>query len=89
MTPTSWLHRRPLAGYFALCFGISWGGILLILATAGFNLLALRPLEIGLIFVMMLAGPSVSGLILTAVADGRIGLHQLASRLLRWKLNMR
>jgi hypothetical protein len=44
-TLTSWLRRHPLLGYFALCFGISWGGILLILAATGFSLAALQPLE--------------------------------------------
>lgn len=89
MTPASWLRRHPLLGYFALCFGISWGGILIVLAATGFKLAALQPLETGLIFALMLLGPSASGLILTAVLDGRTGLHLLGSGLMRWKLGVR
>nr|WP_294552399.1 type II CAAX endopeptidase family protein [uncultured Rhodopila sp.] len=88
-TPASLLRRHPLAGYFAMCFGISWGGILLILTATGFNLAALQPLETGLIFAMMLLGPSASGLTLTAVLDGRAGLHRLGSGLTRWTLGAR
>ena len=89
MTPSSWLRRHPLPGYFALCFGISWGGILIVLAATGFKFTALRPLETGLIFALMLLGPSASGLILTAVLDGWAGLHRLGSGLMRWKLSVR
>ncbi len=89
VTSTSWLRRHSLLCYFALCFGISWGGILLMCAATGFNLVAQQPLETGLIFAMMLLGPSAGGLILTAVLDGRAGLHHLGSGLMRWKLGAR
>lgn len=69
----SWLRCHKPLSYFALAFGISWGGIANILAATGFNLAALQPLETGLIFVAMLLGPSVSGLVLTALPEGRPG----------------
>jgi hypothetical protein len=40
-----------------LSYGISWGGILVVLAFTGFDLATLRPLDTGLIFVVMLLGP--------------------------------
>ena len=40
-------------------------------------------------FVFMLLGPSLSGLALTALLDGRAGLRQLASRLKRWRVGAR
>jgi membrane protease YdiL (CAAX protease family) len=89
MTPASWLRRHALFGYFALCFGISWGGILIVLAAKGFSLATLQSLDMGLIFALMLLGPSASGLILTAKLDGRAGLRQLGSRLTLWKLGLR
>jgi membrane protease YdiL (CAAX protease family) len=64
-----------LAWFFALAFGISWGGILVIVAARGFDLSPLQPVEGGLIFLMMLLGPSLSGLICTALTDGRAGLQ--------------
>ena len=89
MTANGWLDRHPLLGYAVLCFAISWGSILCLLAATGFDLSPLQPLQAGLIFLAILAGPSASGLILTAVLDGRTGLRRLGSALLRWKLHPR
>ncbi|HUE79433.1 MAG TPA: hypothetical protein VMN38_07365 [Sphingomicrobium sp.] len=73
MTPASWLQRHPLLGYFVLTFGISWGGILIVLAASGFELSPMQHSEAGLIFVAMLLGPSLSGLIMTALLEWRAG----------------
>jgi len=86
MTLTPWIRRHQLVGYFALTFAISWGGILIVLITSGFDLSAPEPTELGLLFLLMLAGPSVSGLILIASIEGRAGLHELWSRLIRWNV---
>jgi membrane protease YdiL (CAAX protease family) len=80
------LQRHPLAWFFALAFGISWGGILVTAAARGFDLSPLQPVEGGLIFLMMLLGPSLSGLICTALTDGRAGLHALGCSALRWRV---
>jgi membrane protease YdiL (CAAX protease family) len=88
MTLALWLRRHPLLGYFALTYVISWGGILVVLGSTGFDLNVLRPLDTGLIFVCMLLGPSMAGLSMTAVLDGRAGLRELGSRLLRWRLGL-
>ena len=32
MTLMPWLRRHPLLGYFALAYGVSWGGIFVVLA---------------------------------------------------------
>lgn len=89
MTLESWLRRHELLGYFTLAYGISWGGILIVLIATGFDLSALQPLETGLIFVLMLLGPSTSGPTLTALLDGRAGMRELGSRLMRWRVGAR
>ena len=89
MTLLLWFCRHPLLGYFALTCGISWGGIVVVLGTTKFDLTVLRPLDTGLIFVCMLLGPSIAGLTMTALMDGRAGLHELGSRLLRWRVALR
>ena len=89
MTLALWLRRHPLLGYFALTYVISWGGILVVLGSTGFDLNVLRPLDTGLIFVCMLLGPSMAGLSMTAVLDGRAGFRELGSRLLHWRVGLR
>ena len=86
MTVTSWLGRHLLAGYFALCFGISWGGILAVVTARNFDLSAPRPSELGVDFGLMLLGPSVAGLTMISLADGRPGLRDLWSRCIRWRV---
>jgi membrane protease YdiL (CAAX protease family) len=81
--------RWPLLGYFVLAYGISWSGILGVLAFTGFDLANLRPLDTGLIFVAMLLGPSTAGLAITALLDGRRGLRELVSSLARWRVSGR
>lgn len=89
MTLESRPQRHPLIAYFALAYGISWGAILVVLAATGFDLANLRPLDTGLIFVLMLLGPSASGVTLTACLDGRAGLRRLWSSLARWRVGER
>ena len=36
----------------------------------------------------MLAGPSVSGILLTGLVSGKAGLRELLSRLLRWRVGL-
>jgi uncharacterized protein len=86
MTLGHWIQCRPLLGYFALAFAISWGGIVTILAARGFDLSAMQSKEAGLVLAAMLLGPSVSGLIFTALVDGRAGMRQLGARLMRWQV---
>lgn len=89
MTLRSRLQRLPLLGYFGLSYGISWGGILVVLSFTGFDLVWLRPLDTGLIFIVMLLGPSTAGLAMTTLLDGRRGLRELVSSLARWRVSGR
>ena len=83
------LRHHPLLLYFAMAFGISWGGIGCVVGATGFNLAAPQPMQTGLFFVAMLLGPSVSGLILTALLEGREGLGALGLHLSRWRVGGR
>ncbi|NJO81791.1 MAG: CPBP family intramembrane metalloprotease [Blastochloris sp.] len=42
-----------------------------------------------LVYIAMLAGPSVAGLLLTGVVDGRAGFRVLRSHLLHWRVGVR
>ena len=85
------LERHALAIYFVLAFAISWGGVLLVIGgPAGVpgtkeETDRLFPF----VFLAMLAGPSLAGILLTLFTQGRTGLRELRSRLLRWRVGTR
>ena len=61
------IQRHSLLSYFALTFGITWGSILTLLATRGFDFAAIGMTDVMLMFLFMLLGPSISGLLLTCL----------------------
>ncbi len=85
------VKSHPLLSYFALVFAISWGGVLIVAAPSGIpapnkgQYEALLPIAI----LAMVAGPSVSGILLTGLAYGKAGLSEFLSRLLRWRAGAR
>jgi membrane protease YdiL (CAAX protease family) len=85
----SLLQRHPLISYFALAYAITWGGILLFLASIGFQFSAIQMQEGLIIFGLMILGPSASGLIMTAAIDGHDGLSELWQRMTRWRVGAR
>jgi CAAX protease family protein len=88
MNIKSFIERHPLVSYFALAYSITWGGILVYLASKGFQVAALQTQDILIMFLMMLLGPSTSSLVLTAILDGRNGLRALWSRVTRWQVGL-
>src|SRR5688572_16874023 len=82
--------RHPVVTYFVLTFLISWGGILVVLGPGAFTGAA-APTEglLPLVFLAMLAGPSVVGILMTGLVNGKAGFHDLRSRLLTWRVGVR
>lgn len=89
-TIKAFIERHPVATYFALAFVISWGGILILVGPGGIPGTT-EQTEILLPFVVlaMLVGPSVAGILLTGLVYGRVGLRELLSRLLGWRVDAR
>jgi membrane protease YdiL (CAAX protease family) len=80
-------QRHPVLNYYALVFGISWGGILVLVVPGGIpgepeDVARLFPLTLAALF----AGPSVAGVVMTALVSGRTGLRELLSRFGRWRM---
>lgn len=87
---SDFIKLHPLPIYFALVFIISWGGILLVVGPEGFpgegmQLQRLFPF----VFLAMIAGPSLAGILLTGVTEGKEGLRGLLSRMSRWRVKIR
>lgn len=81
---------HPARVYFALTFGISWGGMLMVVGPGGFpgtgeRVDVLLPTAI----LALLAGPSLAGPLVIAVAQGTRGLRQTLARLLMWRVGAR
>lgn len=93
MNIKSFVERHPLVSYFGMAYGITWGAVLVFLASRGFQFTSLQVQDTSIffviVFVAMLLGPSTSGLVLTAVLDGRNGLQELWSRIRHSKVGLR
>ncbi len=83
------VQRYTLFFYFVLAYGIAWGGSLLVATTRGFDPGRIEMSEIFIIFLFMLAGPSLTGVSLTAILEGKPGLKALFARLKEWQFGWR
>jgi CAAX protease family protein len=84
---TAFAKRHPVLSYYVLTFVISYGVMLLVILTRGLpatgeELNAVLPMVIPL----FLLGPAISGLLMTALVDGRAGFRDLGTRLRRWRV---
>src|SRR5215216_3190141 len=86
------IKRYPLLSYFALVFAISWGAILIVvgLGPGGFSATPQQfQKAVPYAVPAMVLGPGVAGILLTGFIDGRAGLREFRSRLLKWRVGAR
>jgi uncharacterized protein len=79
----TFVQRYPVISYFALTFAISWTGAFLVVAPRMLRHAPIPKIDGILMFPVMLLGPSVSGILLARIVDGKRGLHALFSRMRR------
>jgi CAAX protease family protein len=77
---------NPIASYFALTFAISWSAAFLVAAPKLLHGEPLPKLTGILMFPAMLLGPVSSGILLTRIVDGTVGLRDLVSRGTRFRV---
>ena len=87
----AFVKKHPVLTYFGLTFAISWGGVLLVIGgPAGMTGVKAQDNPLFLLALLaMVAGPSVTGILMTGLVDGRGGLRELGSRLLKWRVSGR
>ena len=86
MSEQSFVRRHSLAIYFVLAFAISWVGSF---ALVGPKFLAGEVIEfsdVGLMAFAMLNGPFIAGLLMTFLADGKLGVKELFARMKKYKV---
>lgn len=84
------LKKHPVLTYYILTFVISWGAGLIVLGPD--EILGIRqPSHAQFLFAILagIAGPSVAGILLTGLIDGRTGLRDVRSRLFKWRVGAR
>jgi uncharacterized protein len=77
--------------YFGLVLAISWGGVIIVVGPGGIPATNKEQYEtlFPTAILAMVAGPSVAGILLTALLYGRAGLQEFGSQLLRWRVGAR
>lgn len=92
MHSKSFIQRHPLTSYFTMAYGITWGAVLIFLASRRFQFVSLQVQDASIffviVFVAMLLGPSTSGIALTWLLDGRDGLRDLWARIKQVKIRL-
>jgi membrane protease YdiL (CAAX protease family) len=89
-TVKAFITRHPVRTYFALAFAVSWAGVLFAVGPGGIPTTIEQFMTIGpAMYVAMLAGPSVAGLLMTSLVCGRPGLREVLARLLTWRVGGR
>lgn len=83
------VQRHPLTSYFVIAYAIAWGGSLLVAGATRLQGSAISSAQLALVMLMMLMGPSVAGVLVTAIVSGRDGLRELGMRMRRWRVGGR
>jgi len=87
------LQKHVLITYFILAYFISWGGILLSFGPEGARIFQGENVltegfsrQLLFIWLAMLAGPSIAGILLTRLVDGKKGLQKLLASIVNWNV---
>jgi uncharacterized protein len=85
------IKSHPVLTYFGLVLAISWCGVLIVVGPGGIPATNKEQYEtlFPTAILAMIAGPSVAGILLTALLYGRTGVQEFGSRLLRWRVGAR
>ena len=84
------VRTHPVLTYFAVTCAISWGGLLAVGGLSGISGTTWQAdPRLPLLVLAMLAGPSIAGLLLTALVSGREGLREMLYRLRKWRIDGR
>jgi membrane protease YdiL (CAAX protease family) len=78
--------KYPVATYYIITFLISWGGLILLIGGPG--RITSQPTKVPFLplYLLTVAGPIISGVLLTGLHHGKEGYRNLFSRLFKWRI---
>jgi membrane protease YdiL (CAAX protease family) len=86
----TFIQKNSALLYFVLTFAITWGCMAFVAAPEGFPISQEKLAELGpMVYVGMLIGPSLSGIILTALDSGKAGFQELWRKLTKFRVDVR
>jgi len=84
------IKQHPVLTYYILTFAISWGGGLIVLGPGRFvGTMEPSQKQFLLAILVGITGPSLSGILLTGLVDGRAGFRDLRARLFNRRVGAR
>jgi hypothetical protein len=87
--PANWFNRHRVTTYFIITYAITWSiGILAILFPEQFRWIFGDLNYWNPVALIAISAPTISATILTAAWQGKAGLRELYSRLIRWRFGI-
>jgi membrane protease YdiL (CAAX protease family) len=83
------IQRHAVVSYFALAFLVAWGGCFVAIGPKFIRGEALQFTDALLVFPLLLIGPSLAGIVMAYLVDGKSGLRDLFSRMSLWRVGAR
>lgn len=78
--------KYPVATYYIITFIISWGGLILVIGGPGRITSQPTTASFLSLYLITVAGPIISGVLLTGLYHGKKGYRDLFSRLFKWRI---
>ena len=90
MSSLEFIKRNSVLTYFSIVFIISWGLIIILAGPGNLPIDAEQSKKLlPLLYILMLVGPSLAGVLLIGFINGKAGFIKLKARLLNWREGIR
>lgn len=89
MRDQSFVKKHSLVIYFVLSFSISWIGVYAVIGQKFWARSHMEFSDLGVMAFAMLNGPFIAGLLMTYLADGKLGVKELISKMVKYKVSGR
>jgi membrane protease YdiL (CAAX protease family) len=86
MSILGFIKRNSVMTYFSIVFAFSWGLIIILAGPDNMPIDAEHAKKLlPVLYVLMLVGPGLAGILLTGIVNGKAGFLNLQKQLLKWR----